>query len=336
MEKMFKRTLLGAAVALAATSANAAIELNGQAVQLYGQAAASYQIWTPEVGNDTARVEIESRFGIKGTVEFDNFAPNFIYQMETGNWDTGSPWGNSGLVGGRDTWVGFDFEGVGSIKYGRQLDAVYTYVDWPHTNPGLGVVFEEHNTIGLTPALREDHMLRFDSATWGGFNFQVSAGGMQDDIDALRLSLAASYTNDMFSVHAGHYSQGKYSVTDAGVTTDKGDQSYSLVGGSVFLGPVTLTAGYKMMENNLTNDSQDAVSATAQYVTGSWLFKAGYAHTFESDKATADDSSTAMVGRVLYMLPSTAIYVDVRNYDMLGDDESRDGTRTMFGVEYYF
>ena len=37
--KYFKRTLLGAAVALAASSASAAIPLAGDAVQLYGQAA---------------------------------------------------------------------------------------------------------------------------------------------------------------------------------------------------------------------------------------------------------------------------------------------------------
>lgn len=41
MDKMFKRTLLASTVAMvaAAGSANAAIDLNGKAVQVYGQAA---------------------------------------------------------------------------------------------------------------------------------------------------------------------------------------------------------------------------------------------------------------------------------------------------------
>ena len=89
MEKMFKRSLLGAAVAVAAVSgsANAAIELHGQAVQLYGQAAASYQVWDPSAsGAETnAGVEVESRIGFKGVVEFDDFAPNFVWQIESGN-----------------------------------------------------------------------------------------------------------------------------------------------------------------------------------------------------------------------------------------------------------
>ena len=53
-----------------------------------------------------------------------------------------------GKFGGRDTYVGFEFDGVGQLKYGRQLVAAYDYVDWPHTNPGLGNVYDWHNAIG--------------------------------------------------------------------------------------------------------------------------------------------------------------------------------------------
>ncbi|EGU40017.1 porin [Vibrio scophthalmi] len=362
MDKFFKRTLVCAAVATAAMagSANAAIELNGQAVQFYGQAAGSLQLNNPEEKDNNTVVEIESRLGVRGTVEFDNFAPNFIYQMETGNaWNRGGNNDGLGSFGGRDTYFGFDFEGVGSLKFGRQLVAAYNYVDWPHTNPGLGNVFDWHNTIDASFQDRANDNIRFDSATWGGWNFQATLSGMDATNDAMVYSVATSFTREMFSVHAGYYGQGEYdksvaateasqkynkvtgkwdTVAATAASTEKaGDVSYGIVGGSLFLGDITLTAAYKAMKNDLTNNDQDAYSATAQYVIdGQWVLKAGYAATNESKLAKEDDSSTAITARLGYLLPSTYLYMDVRNYDMKGDDKSGDTTNVLLGAEYYF
>ncbi|WP_337221251.1 porin [Vibrio cholerae] len=343
MDKMFKRTLLASTVAMvaAAGSANAAIELNGKAVQVYGQAAGSYQIWTPDAeGKDTtASVEIESRIGFRGVVEFEDFAPNFVWQIEGGNADNAASWDAGwGRFGARDTFIGLEFDGVGSLKYGRQLVAAYNYVDWPHTNPGLGNVFDWYNPTEAALEGRADHVLRFDSANFGGFNFQATVSNMASTVDAAAFSLAASYTQDLFSVHAGHYTQGEYSVG----TDKKGDSSFSIIGGQLYLGPVTLTAGYKMVENGLNDNGQDSLSTSAQYVAGNWLYKVGYSHAFETDKKVVTDGvenngeATAITGRIMYMLPSYVIYFDVRNYDLNEDIKASDGTRTMLGMEYYF
>ncbi|WP_162045795.1 porin [Vibrio taketomensis] len=359
MDKFFKRTLVCAAVAFAAGSANAAVELNGQALQLYGQAAGNLQINNPEAGDNNTLVEIESRIGFRGNVEFDNFAPNFIYQIETGNaWNRGGNGDGQGAFGGRDTWLGLEFDGVGQVKIGRQLVAAYNYVDWPHSNPGLGNVFDWHNAIEAGYQDRANDVIRFDSATWGGFNFQATLSGMAETNEAVVFSAAASYTNSVFSAHIGHYTQNEYDKkvaateetwgpNDAGdawvkipakdATTEKaGDVSYTIVGGSLFLGDITLTAAYKNMQNDLTNDDQDAYSATAQYViNGQWVLKAGYAATSES-KLGDDNDSTAVTGRLGYLLPSTYLYMDIRSYDMLGSDETYDGTNILLGAEYYF
>ncbi|OEF59516.1 hypothetical protein A1OW_04410 [Enterovibrio norvegicus] len=355
MDKTFKRSLLGMAVAVAAMSgsANAAIDLNGEAVQMYGQAAGFMHITNPEVGDGAAQAVIESRIGFKGRVAFDNFGPDFIWQIESGDANNT----DYGAFGMRDTYLGLDFEGVGSFKFGRQLVAAYNYVDWPHTNPGLGNVFDWHNAIDASFEDRANNNFRFDSATWGGFNFQATLSGMGSTTDALVASIATSYTQDMFSVHAGYYNQGKYDAAvaktedsvviddngsivvkpgTAATTEEAGDVSYAIVGGSVFLGDVTLTAAYKMMENGLTGDDQDAYSATAQYVIdGTWVLKAGYAATSES-KLGNDDDSQAITGRLGYMLPSTYLYMDVRSYDMDGSTEKNDGTNILIGAEYYF
>ncbi|EGU31145.1 outer membrane protein [Vibrio sp. N418] len=384
MDKFFKRTLVCAAVASAAMAgtANAAIELNGQAVQFYGQAAGSLQLNNPEVGDSNTVVEIESRLGVRGTVEFDNFEPNFIYQMETGNaWNRGGNNDGLGSFGGRDTYFGFDFDGVGSIKFGRQLVAAYNYVDWPHSNPGLGNVFDWHNKIGASYQDRANDNIRFDSATWGGFNFQATLSGMDATNEAMVYSLGTSFTREMFSVHAGYYGQSEYdakvaatgaswgfnkdlatcaAIADAdkagsdqcyGVidateasTKKAGDVSYAIVGGSLYLGDLTLTAAYKHMKNDLVGkkNDQDAYSATAQYVIdGKWVLKGGYAATSKTANGGYDDSATAITARLGYLLPSSYLYMDIRNYDMPAeeagkDEKAGDATNILLGAEYYF
>ncbi|MCC4798979.1 hypothetical protein BCT30_21750 [Enterovibrio norvegicus] len=339
MEKMFKRSLLGAAVAVAAVSgsANAAIELVGENVVMYGQAAGFIHLTGPEAqGKDgAAQAVIESRIGFKGRVAYDDLGPDFIWQIEGGNADNGA---KSGQLGARDTYLGLDFEGVGSFKYGRQLIAAYSYVDWPHSNPGLGNVFDWHNKITLGKGFsgfgdRVDNNFRFDSASFGGFNFQASLSGMGSSTDEMVSSIAGSYSQDMFSVHAGYYNQADFVNSDG---NKDGDLSYTIVGGSVFLDSLTLTAAWKAMDNGLTNNDQDAYSATAQYViNGTWVLKAGYAATSESKLGT-DDDSQAITGRLGYILPSTYLYMDVRSYDYNGSDETDDGTNLLIGAEYYF
>lgn len=341
MDKMFKRTLLGAAIATAAMSgsANAAIELAGKAVQFYGQAAGSWMIIDGDSAN-SASADIESRIGFRGVVEFDDLAPNFIWQIEGGNANNGP---KTGGLGARDTYLGFDFDGFGSIKYGRQLVAAYNYVDWPHSNPGLGNVFDWNNDLGVTYEDRADNVLRYDSANWGGFGVQATLSGMGKDTDAMVASIAASYSTDLFSIHAGYYDRGSYDTKNAGAApTHHYANNYAIIGGSLFLGDVTLAAAYKDMNTDTAtgDNGQNAYSATAQYtLNGKWVFKAGYAATTKSDAAKAkgtDDSDVAITGRLGYILPSAFLYMDVRDYDMNGSASKDDNTRLLLGAEYYF
>lgn len=360
MEKMFKRSVLGAAVALAAVSgsANAAIELAGDAVQLYGQAA-GFMHWKNDTQSEKSiSTTIESRVGFRGVVQFEDFGPDLIWQIEGGNADNSA---KSGQLGARDTYLGLSFDGIGSFKYGRQLVAAYNYVDWPHSNPGLGNVFDWNNDIGTGNydtakdldtyssagfEDRADNVLRFDSATWNGFNFQATMSGMASNTDEMITSIAGSYSQDMFSVHAGYYTQKGF-----GEGEEKGgDKSYYIVGGSVFVDSFTFTAAMKHMMNDaakvtlnetfVTNADaeQTAYSATAQYVLdGKWVFKAGYASTskaeFNGMKAdgTQDKAVTARLG---YLLPSTYLFLDSRNYKMNNSDDW--DNNILAGVEYYF
>ncbi|UPQ88626.1 porin [Vibrio sinaloensis] len=371
MDKMFKRTLLGAAVATAAMSgsANAAVELAGDAVQFYGQAAGFMIVADNNVDETTsAGGVIESRIGFRGTVEFEDFGPDLVWQIEGGNADNSA---KSGQLGARDTYLGLSFANGNTFKFGRQLVAAYNYVDWPHTNPGLGGVFDWHNDIGASYQDRADNVFRFDSASFNGFNFQATLSGMEQETERMVASLGTSYTTDMFSLHAGYYQQKAHSkgvdeptkwIVDQNTgtvainpdwtawsnggsakfeTVDK--QSYTIVGGSFFLGNTTLTAGYKMMKFGAAK--QNAFSATAQHVIdGTWVLKAGYAAT---DDATAKDGSKmensadkAVTARLGYLLPSAYLYIDSRNSKVSHKDNkwnNKDWThQILVGAEYYF
>ncbi|PMJ90471.1 porin [Vibrio sp. 10N.261.55.A7] len=363
MDKMFKRTLLGAAVSLAAVSgsANAAIELAGQAVQFYGQAAGNVTL-IDAGSSKSVGADLESRIGFRGVVEFDDITPNFIWQMEGGNANNGT---NTGGLGARDTYLGFDFEGVGQFKFGRQLVAAYNYVDWPHSNPGLGNVFDWNNDIGGGYQDRADSVLRYDSATWNGFNFQATLSNMTQDTQQMVSSVGASFTKGVFNIHAGYYNQGDYEAgvdepTKFGVN-DNGDvivteewtkwdtagganntqtvakRNYSIVGGALYLGDVTLTAAYKAME--VGDASQNAISATAQYVIDSkYVLKAGYAATDDA-KGTDNTADTAISVRFGYLLPSSYWYIDSRNYQIRTEANGYSGdwaNRILLGTEYYF
>uniref|UniRef100_UPI004048A6A6 porin n=1 Tax=Vibrio anguillarum TaxID=55601 RepID=UPI004048A6A6 len=360
MDKMFKRTLLASAVAMIAVagSANAAIDLNGKAVQVYGQAAGGLIIQNPSEGDSSVIADLESRIGFRGVVEYDEFGPDLIWQIESGNAN-----GTAGSFGVRDTFLGLAFDGVGSIKYGRQLVAAYNYVDWPHSNPGLGGVFDRSwaPDVGGSYQDRADHVIRFDSETFNGFNFQATLSGMDKTTDALVASIGASIQLGSVNLHGGYYTQGSYDVQVAATDpkpgvdkdgklevvpgtaakTDKaGDMSYGIVGASWGINSFTLTGAVKFMENGVADSEQMAYSATAQYVMDNkWVYKLGVAASDEVEtkgKTVKDTDDLAITGRLGYLLPSTYLYLDVRYADMNGSTEDADGTNIHIGAEYYF
>ena len=345
MDKFFKRTLVCAAVASVATvgSANAAVQVVGDAVTFYGQAAGSVIYDIKDNQDNSMIADIESRIGFRGVVEFEDLEPNFIWQMEGGNANNGT---NSGGLGVRDTYLGFDWEGFGNIKFGRQLVAAYNLVDG-HTNPGTGGVFDSATDIGVAYEGRADHVIRYDSANWNGFSVSATLSGTADTFDAKTVSFAGAYQNDNMLLHAGYYDRGETTEKDVYVNTTKfatldlDGSDYWIVGAYFFLGDFTVNAAYRDASVDYAggvSNSQESYSAAIQYtIDENWFVKAGYAHQGKSSLSTTiDDADTAITARVAYTLPSAILYFDVRDYDMDGDATAGDKTRLMFGTEYYW
>ncbi|MGL5407635.1 MAG: porin, partial [Shewanella sp.] len=233
------------------------------------------------------------------------------------------------------------------------------YVDWPHSNPGLGNVFDWHNDIDASYQDRANNVFRFDSVNFGGFNLQLTLSGMESTTDALVASIAGSYQMGPVNLHGGYYTQGSYDAkvakTDDSVgilpngsvgvipgtpaTTKKaGDINYAIIGATVGLDAFTLTGAVKLMNNDLTNAEQLAYSATAQYIMNNqWVYKVGIAGTNDAEidgKKKADSSDLALTARLGYLLPSTYLFIDSRNYKMDGADGF--DMNILVGAEYYF
>ncbi|MEZ9998523.1 porin [Vibrio lentus] len=183
--KIFKRTLLGASVALLSTGVMAKeVGINSDFnVDVYGVAAISVVNYNTTDNNDSSSgyaVENESRIGFRAHKEmFDDVL--ITMQIESGYVDS-TDWSHGGVSGGvlgfRDTFVGASGS-WGNLRVGRVLTPLYEIVDWPFSNPGLGSVFDWGGINGHYD--RQSNQVRYDSAKFGGFSFAASVG--RDDND---------------------------------------------------------------------------------------------------------------------------------------------------------
>ncbi len=200
MDKMFKRTLLGAAVALASVgTAHAETRDVGItsdfAVEAYGVAAISIANKENGTGWD---LDNESRIGFRASKEWMDGLEGFM-QIESGFvGDTGAG------LGERDTFLGVrgDF---GSVRFGRVLTPMYEIIDWPHANGGLGGVFDGGSWSGdEVRAYRDRHSdtIRYDGAS-GKLTYAFATGRGEASVDdnyhyGASLQFAV---NDSLSVH---------------------------------------------------------------------------------------------------------------------------------------
>lgn len=185
MDKMFKRTLLGATIALASSGVMAKqVGVNSDFnVDVYGVAAISVVNYNTTDNNDASSgyaVENESRIGFRAHKDmFEDFT--ITMQIESGYVDN-TDWPHGGVSGGvlgfRDTYLGASGD-WGNVRVGRVLTPLYEIVDWPFSNPGLGSVFDWGGISGHYD--RQSNQIRYDSPKFGGFSFAASVG--RDDND---------------------------------------------------------------------------------------------------------------------------------------------------------
>lgn len=368
MDKMFKRTLLGAAVALASTGALANTEssqvgiISDFNVQAYGVAAISAYTEKDKKGYQW---DNESRIGFRADKDFSDNV-NIFMQIESGWVGTD---GTGATLGNRDTFLGLRGD-WGTLRAGRMLTPMYELVDWPYSNPGLGRVWDSAWAADVAYHRdRHGNQLRYDSAQLGNFNYSLSTGVGDTGVDnnffyGAKASLKAG---DMFTFHAAveteQNRQKKEAVaaaweicadaTGCGTGISQGD-TYEKAGSAAEMvdtlgyligfeaslpGGFGLAAAYKAGESDMkggAKSEQSSVSVIGQYWNGPWGFKVGYAANGDMEvdgSKQADTSDYVVSGQIMYVKNGFVPYFRAGTYT------KNDGDSTPFvrvGLEYGF
>ena len=223
MDKMFKRTLLGAAVAVVSTGVMAKqVGVNSDfQVEAYGVAAISVVNYdTDETNMSTGVVtdkstgydyENESRIGFRASKDmFDDV--NVFMQIESGYVGEN---GDGATLGNRDTFLGLQGD-WGKVRFGRMLTPMYEIIDWPYSNPGLGAAFDWGSTVKYNRD-RHGDMARFDSKDYNGFSFALAAGRGESSVkDNYFYGANAHYKlGDSFTIHAGVETEDDRKISDS-------------------------------------------------------------------------------------------------------------------------
>lgn len=222
MDKMFKRTLLGAAVALASTGAMAKqVGVNSDfQVEAYGVAAISvvnYDIDETKMSTGVVTdkssgydYENESRIGFRASKDmFEDL--NVFMQIESGYVGEN---GDGATLGNRDTFLGLQGD-WGKVRFGRMLTPMYEIIDWPYSNPGLGAAFDWGADVKYNRD-RHGDMARFDSKDYNGFSFALAAGRGESSVKDNNFYGANLHykLGDSFTIHAAVETEKERKISD--------------------------------------------------------------------------------------------------------------------------
>ncbi|MEZ9914049.1 hypothetical protein BCS93_09235 [Vibrio breoganii] len=303
----------------------------------------------------------ESRIGFRGKKQFKNFGPTFLWQIEGGYVDPSFGGSGAGL-GERDTFVGFESEGMGQVRLGRVLTPIYELIDWPASNPGLGDVYDWGGSIGGAKYQdRQSNTIRWDTPKYfDALSFDLAAGAGDE--------AALGAGDDYWFGGAAHYNVGPFQFDLAYERNDNFKSEGAVWTNDTYLAGIqawfengiSFFAQYKHMEASTdkgTDETQGAMSTGLIYTTGDWQYKLAYAMNFEleRDGQTIDNSDDNVIsGQILYFVdPSAVLYARARTLDFgdkvsfsdgsLDDDgnlnqrwKSEDFIEFSVGVEYYF
>ncbi|PKF63082.1 porin [Psychromonas sp. psych-6C06] len=358
---MFKKTLVAAALTTAAFSASAyEIGVNDEVpMTVYGVAAisaVSYNVTDNRDASTGYELENESRVGFRAGKNMTDDLHVFI-QVESGyvgNFGNTGP-GASGSLGVRDTFVGLGGD-WGKVRFGRVLTPMYELIDWPFSNPGLGIVFDWGGSVkGYND--RHSDQIRYDSPTWSGFNFAASTGrGDSSKEGSYFVGANAKYTISTVTLMAAYEGNKNFKggYTDDATKTyyEGGDVSTYFLGFEAGLpGGFSIAGAYKHADAKDRfigadwkfhdgDASQGSYSLIAQYWNGPLGLKAGYSATLDSEVngQTQDDADSVVSFQVMGVINGFVPYARVAGRTLTsvnGPDADTDLVLRV-GLEYGF
>ncbi|KKD62121.1 porin [Grimontia sp. AD028] len=366
MDKFFKRTVIGSAVAaavMASTAANAYViaQTEDNSVELYGVVSISAVDYGTK--DSTFALENESRVGFRASQAMSDSVEAFV-QMESG-------WmGDAGAdIGNRDTFVGMRGDDWGQVRFGRMLTPMYELVDWPYSASNMGTTFDR----GWRPGERfhfdrKSQQIRFDSPMFADMvKFSISGGNGSENtedskfysgsftikpVQMLTLHAAFENTNDTIfdskesKVIIGTDSQGKDIVVKHNENV-VGDTSNWFAGFELRpIDSVMIAAAYKSGEfdrtgavtNGYDKREIDAYTIQANYYMGATNFRLGYASQDGETDGAKDEflKRETITGEVGHSFNSVYTFLRVAQQSDAAGSYKGEDTMIRIGTEWYF
>ncbi|PSU51725.1 porin [Photobacterium frigidiphilum] len=357
MKNMFKRSILGAAIATAAmasVSANAYTigESNDSKVEVYGIVSISAVDYGKK--DEGFVLENESRVGFRAAQAMTDNVEAFV-QIESG-WvlDEGAD------LGHRDTFVGMRGDSWGAVRFGRMLTPMYELVDWPYSASNMGTTFDRGWRSGERFLFdRKSQQVRFDSINYADMvNFSLSVGnGSSKTDDSTFYGAKVSVTPvNMLTLHAAFesatdtiFATGSDAAVEEDGTTvaakadSVGDTDSFFAGFELRpMDSLMIAGAYKTGEydadtkGSFSYDKReiDAYSIQANYYMGNANFRLGYANqTGDTDGQTDKELDFETVtGEFGYSFNSVYTFLRIAEHSSDGEGD----TMVRVGTEWYF
>ncbi|WP_321884976.1 porin [Paraburkholderia bannensis] len=236
--------------------------------------AANKSLWA--LGNSSNGNLAGTRWGVKGSEDLGG-GLKAIFQLENGfNPSTGGT--SSGVMFGRQAFVGLASDQYGTLTLGRQYDPLVDLIQGITADNYFGSVFATAGDVdNYDNSFRVNSAVKYTSPVYRGLQTEVmySFGGVAGSTGAKQsYSAALAYNNGPLAVAAGYY----YAANSAG---DR--DGWSSTSDGTFDGPIN--NGYA------TAHSLQIARVAAQYTAGSFIFGLGYSNAqYAADANSAFDS----------------------------------------------
>ncbi|WP_322049910.1 porin [Paraburkholderia bannensis] len=236
--------------------------------------AANKSLWA--LGNNSNGNLAGTRWGVKGSEDLGG-GLKAIFQLENGfNPSTGGT--SSGVMFGRQAFVGLASDQYGTLTLGRQYDPLVDLIQGITADNYFGSVFATAGDVdNYDNSFRVNSAVKYTSPVYRGLQTEVmySFGGVAGSTGAKQsYSAALAYNNGPLAVAAGYY----YAANSAGER-----DGWSSTSDGTFDGPIN--NGYA------TAHSLQIARVAAQYTAGSFIFGLGYSNAqYAADANSAFDS----------------------------------------------
>ncbi|WP_028455470.1 porin [Chitinilyticum litopenaei] len=284
--------------------------------------------------NQTRVADQGTRIAFTGSDKLDT-GGKLIWRVESGVKMGTAAGSTAGVWGGREAWVGLQFDEFGTLRVGL-TDNAYKKASGSFLQALDGAFNDDSSYYGGSQLLRRmggrsGNQIHYESPKFADMQFRTSyeLGEYGDHVNTDTFDAALTYTSKVFALGAT-FSQAndrKVSYGKVDLATDPAKavagttiRGYQ-VGGSVFIDAFTLSAVYENIDWDKGNESrdQDTFGLGATYKTGKFTFHGAYAWAGDVDGLKDTGADQFSLGARYSLSKATSVNL---TYALLKNDKA--------------